>query len=338
MKNIVKSGRKLIYITILLTIAFIFFTQNIRESRRIKNQETAQVQRGTLEEKLTISGAIDAEQKVVLRFQTLGRLVWVGVQEGDYLKKYQGIASLDKRELTKRLEKELNDYLKTRADFDQVTQDDYKDKVITDAIKRIKDKSQLDLNNAVLDVEIASIVNEYATISTPIEGLVTRVDAPYAGINIIPQEAEFEIVNPKTIYFLAGADQTEVVKVNNDKNGTLILDAYEDEEFKGKIKNISFKPSEEETGAVYKLKFVFDADNSTYKYRVGMAGDLTFVTDSRPNVLYLPIKFVKVENGKSLVKVRKKGKETKAEVTTGMKTDNLVEIKSGVSEGETVYD
>lgn len=332
-----KRFKLLIFIVIVFLIAGYSYN-NFAGSQQNKKTESAKVKRGTLKEELTISGTIDAEEKVTLRFQTSGRLVWVGVKEGDYVKKYQGIAALDQRELKKELEKELNDYLAYRWDFEQETRDDYKDKVITDAIKRIKEKAQFDLNTSVLDVEIQNLAVEFANLWTPIEGIVTRVSSLYAGVNITPSQAEFEIVNPKTVYFSALADQTEVTKLYDGLVGELVLDAYPEVTISGNIKNISFIPKAGETGTVYLVKFIFSEDNSNYKYRLGMGGDLTFVLKEKEDVLYLPNKFVKSENGKKYVKVGKDGKTEKVFVETGMETDTNIEITSGITVGATIYD
>ena len=87
---------------VILIIAFGFGGYNyfFASKTNIKT-DTARVKRGNLEEKLTISGTVEAEEKVTLRFQTSGRLNWVGVKEGDYVKKYQSVASLDQKEVKK---------------------------------------------------------------------------------------------------------------------------------------------------------------------------------------------------------------------------------------------
>lgn len=303
-----------------------------------KKITTAKVKQGDLAQTLTISGSINADEHVTLRFQTSGRLSWVGVKEGDYVKKYQSVASLDQREVKKNLENELNDYLKTRWDFEEAQRETYKDKVLTNTIKRILEKTQFDVNKSVLDVEIENLSVEYANLWTPIEGIVTRVGSPYAGVNITATQAEFEIVNPKTIYFSATADQSEVVSLLKGMNGDLVLDAYPDATISGIIRDISFTPKSGETSTVYEIKFDFPNNNDDYKYRLGMAGDLTFVTKSRTNVLSVPTKFVKTQNGKKYLNVKRNGKEEKAEVAIGIETDIETEITSGVATGETVYD
>lgn len=321
---------------IILIIGF-FIYRNYQISQKNKKQEKIQVRRGNLEEKITISGKIKADQDVTLRFQTSGRLSWVGAKEGDKVKKYQTIVTLDIRDVKKNLDKKLNTFLKTRTDFDQ-TKDDNDDKALTDAIKRILDKSQHDLNNAVLDVEIQQLAVDFSRLSTPIEGIVVKADPPYAGINIISAQAQYEIVNPETIYFEALADQIEIVKLRKNMNGTLILDSYLYTPLKGTIQNISFIPKTDETGTVYTIKFIFPSRNIDYRYKLGMTGDLTLTTQKKHNVLYLPIKFIKTDDGKKYVTQIIGKKQTKKFVTTGIETDNLIEIKSGLSKGDTVYD
>ena len=55
-------------------------------AEKIKNEKTYTVLRKTIKKTLTISGKVDAEEKAALRFLTSGRLVWVGVKEGDTVK------------------------------------------------------------------------------------------------------------------------------------------------------------------------------------------------------------------------------------------------------------
>lgn len=333
--------RNIIKIIILIVVAVLgFFSyQTFFASKKIKKTEFTKVRRGTLSEKITISGKIDAEEHVTLRFKTSGKLTWVGVKEGDTVKKYQTIASLDKRELQKQLEKELNDYMTTRWTYDETTKrGDWTDKFVTDnTMQRIIDKAQFDLNRSVLDVEIQNLAIEYANLWTPIEGIVVRVDSPYAGVNITAAQAEFEIINPKTIYFSALADQNEVINIHEGLQGELTLDSYLDTTISGSIKNISFTPKSGETGTVYEVKYVFNSDNNSQKYKIGMTGDLSFVTKNKENILFVPIKFVKSENDKKYVTIQKEGKEEKKLVETGMETDNDIEITDGLSEGEVVY-
>lgn len=314
-----------------MVVAYFAYQKFYGEPQRVKKMATTTVKRGDLAETLTISGKINAGEDVVLRFQTSGLLTWVGVKEGDQVKKYQGIASLDQRELQKNLTKYLQTYNKTRNDFED-TKDTYKSAVITDSIKRILENSQFDLNSSVLDVEIKDLALKFANLWTPIEGIVVRAESPVAGVNITPSQAEFEIINPAGIYFSAAADQTEVTKLSASQEGILKLDAFPDQEISGSITNISFTPDTSETGTVYDVKFIFPKDNAYSRYRLGMTGDLTFILNKKTNVLYLPIKFVKSESGNKYVNLL----NNKTKVTTGLETDSDIEITSGLTDGQIV--
>jgi RND family efflux transporter MFP subunit len=333
------KSKILTFVTLLIAVAFLggkslITSQNLSD----KKGELARVQKGKLEEKLTISGKIAAEENVTLQFQTGGKLSWVGVKEGDYVQKYQAIASLDQREVQKKIDSYLNAYMKTRWDFEQ-TKEDNKDVLLTNAVKRTLEKSQFDLNNSVINVELQDLARQFANLWTPIEGIVIKADTPQSGVNIyLPTQAQFKIANPKTIFLEASADQTEVVKLKEGMEGDLLLDSYSDTTLQGKIQTIAFTPKEGETGTIYTIKFVFDNDNFDYKYRLGMTGDLSFVIKEKDNVLFIPSKFIKSSNGNKYVYVLRNKKTEKIRVETGFETDSGTEITSGLSEGETIHD
>lgn len=336
MKKIFKYVKKhwVISLAIVFLLGFVIYKQLI--PAKTEGETSYKIKKQSLKESLTFSGEINAGEKVTLRFQTSGRLSWVGVKEGDFVKKYQTIASLDQREVKKRLEKILQDYLLERTDFDQDLSD-YK--VITnDSIKRILEKSQYGLNKSVLDVEIQNLSIEFSNLFTPIQGVVTKVSSPYAGVNVTPVQAEFEVINPQSIYFSAIIDQTELPGLEEDKDGFITLDPYPDEKIKTKITSISFTPIEGESGTVYEAKLLLDVDNSKYKFRIGMTGDAEFVLREIENIIAVPSEFIKREGSRKYVEIKVKNNRKKTYVTTGEVIDDFTQIKSGLKEGEVIYD
>lgn len=297
---------------------------------------TTTVKKENIQQTLTLAGEVDAKEKATLRFQTSGRLSWVGVETGDYVKKYQIVATLDRRELQKKLEKDLNSFLSERWDLDQ-TREDYEGVAITDEFQRIIDKAQFDLNKAIIDVELQDLALQYSRLMTPIEGIVTKIDTPYAGVNITPAGAEFEVINPQTLNFVAVADQTEVVLINEDSAAELVLDSYPDRTLNGYVDKIDLKPKSGETGTVYAVTFKID-NLPSEKLRLGMTGDLTFTTMLKRQVLTLPFSYVNEEDGKYYVFKEQKGKVIKKKIKVGIETDDRYEIVSGLEEGDKIYD
>lgn len=315
------------------------------------------VKRQSLQESLTFSGTIDAQEKATLRFQTSGRLAWVGVKEGDTVKKYQMVASLDQRQLKKQLEKDLLDYEKERLDYDNDSLDINEkalpgDKYLRqDTIDAYK-KAQFDLNSSVLDVELSDIALRYSTLVSPIDGIVVTVGTKQAGVNVTPTQAEFVIVNPSTLYFSGSIDQTDVVKLYEGMNGTISYDSYPDEAVSATVQSIGFTPKTDETGTVYDVKInTSDSSSSSaqLKYRLGMTGDVEFVTKDIQDVLGVPTTFIHTDpasakasagKGKSKHFVNKKvgDKKEKTYIELGEEIDTATVILNGLVEGDIVYD
>jgi RND family efflux transporter MFP subunit len=327
------------FLAIILLVFVLIFTQTQAKKKEV--EEKMMVKKQNLKETLTLSGEIDAEEKVSLKFQTSGRLAWVGVKEGDYVKKYQAIASLDKRDLKNRLDKYLNNYLKQRNSFEQ-TKDDYEETYefstgdLHKRAKRILENSQYDLNSAVLDVEYQNLFLEYADLWTPIEGVVTHIDIPKAGVNITPANAVFEIVNPKTLYFSATVEQADVVNLKERMKGKLTLDSFSDFEDEVKISYISFSPKSGETGTVYEVKLELSDKTKKLPLRLGMTGDVEFLIKEKNKVIALPSRFIKKDKKGSYVFVKKNNKKIKKYIEIEEEIDGKIVIKSGLNEGEII--
>lgn len=295
-----------------------------------------------IEDFLELSGEIDANEKATLRFQTSGLLTWVGVKPGDSVKKYQVLASLDKRELQNSMSQLLNTYSKTRNDFEQAQADNKNwetagmTDVAREAVKRSLQKEQADLNNSVLAVEARDLSLKFANLFTPIEGIVTKIESPVAGQNITPSTATFEVVNPKSIFFSATADQTEVAKFSPGQKGTITLDAFPDKKVEGTVTLVGFAPKTGSSGTVYEIKIAMNTE-ATSSMKLGMTGDVNFVFGKKEKVIAIPERYIKEKLGKKYVTVWKDKKQVETQVETGYTADGMVEIVSGLNENELVY-
>lgn len=341
----VKSHKKrniTVFIVIFLLIAGLFsFNKSKNKPEKlpfnINKSTSVEVKKGNLTKELKLGGEIDSQNFAVLAFQTYGMLTWLGVKEGDSVKKYQAIASLDKNDLTKKFQKEMNDYMTTRWNFED-TADQYKltkDKyLVTPEIQRVIDRSQFTLNNSVLDLEIANIALKYATLISPINGIVTKVSYPASGINITPANFSITIIDPDGIYFKSEADEEDVTLLSEGQKATVSLDSYPDDLIDSEIMNIAFTPIEGQSSTVYKIKFNLLSNNFNNKYRIGMNGDASVQLDKKNDVLYVPTDCIFEIDGEKYVFVKQDSKIVKTKITIGMETDENVEIIEGVSEGQ----
>jgi RND family efflux transporter MFP subunit len=348
MLKTLKNKKTLIIIAILVILFSFFFYQSQKNANgqdipkfEPEKDEVVSPKVMDLDETITLAGKIDAVSKADVRFQTSGRLAWVGVKVGDSVHKWQSLASLDKIELRKSLEKQFNDY-KSQLDTFQDVQDTYKTEkenfTLTDEMQRILNRSQNGLNNSVIAYELADLAVKYATIWSPINGIVVGVDQPNAGINITPASASFLIIDPNSIYFKSEIDEEDVSRIYLGQKTQITIDTFPDNTFESEISYISFSPVVGQASTVYEVRFKLDIDNQDLKYRLGMNGDAAILISQAPKAIVLPIEAVNQDSdGKYYVYTLNSQDQVEIKnITTGIETDNNIQIISGISENEKI--
>lgn len=300
--------------------------------------ETAQVHKGDLTESISASGEVNALESANLSFQTAGKLSWVGIAEGDWVAKGQLLAALDKTQLQATLKKLLNTYERERTEFDD-TSESADDVTLTDAVARIKKRSQVDLDQTVIDVEVQNEAIRLANLYSPIAGIVTKANPTNPGINVGPTTATYQVVNPDTVYFDSKVSEVDIPKLSASTPAEVELTAYPDEILHESIAAIGFASvTTSSGGTAYKIQVTLPA-NDALKYRLGMNGDVTFVLGKKENVLLVPSTSIVETDEKSYVwLVTNEKKAHKQEVQTGNSSIDETEVIDGVHEGDTVID
>jgi len=193
-------------------------------------------------------------------------------------------------------------------------------------------ESQLQLSRINLDLVNLDIDN--SIIYAPYDGIVLSSayrEGEYAGLGA---PAISTISNDFVIK--AEVNETDIVNLKVGQGVVIRLDAYFENEFEGKITEIS--PISSNIGGVVSFELIVkpEVENGP-KLLYGLSASLDIVTSSAEDVLYVPIQSVFEENGKSYINVPgEDGRVEKAEVTTGIYNFDFIEIKSGLNEGDTV--
>jgi RND family efflux transporter MFP subunit len=304
---------------------------------------TAPVSQSVFTKNIQSSGKTKAAKSVELKFQTSGRLAWVGVKEGDHVNAYQAIAGMDTREVQKSLEKTLRDYSQQRNTFEQTWRDNWPgaaesheslDHAPNDAIKHILESNQWNLEKSVLDVELKNLSVEYSTLVTPIAGIVSHIDTPIAGVNVTPATSTFEIVDPESLAFRVNVDEIDVGNLNLGQKAEIRLDAFPTATFSGTITYISYASETSAGGAtIFPVDVTFD---SPQKLRIGLNGDVSIESVRIENALMVPTEAIR-EDATGKYVYRKTGTTyTRVPVTIGLQNESSTVINTGVSTGDSV--
>lgn len=287
---------------------------------------------------LKVSGKIDAEQKARMSFAAASKLTWLNVKEGDYVKKWQGLASVDSRTLQNQMQIAQNTHGKTFRTFENTldSMNYYSDKGLTETQRRAAESAQLDIASSALTVESADIAVKLAYMSSPISGIVTSISQKNVGALMLPSDV-IEIVNPSSIFFSAVVDEEDIGKVTASQSAHIQLDAFPNQTFPAAISRVAFTPSQSESGGTgYAIWLTLPIDNSAMRYRLGMNGDADIILNKQENVLSIPIDSLIERDGTTYVEVMRDGKRTKQTVTTGINDDDYVAITDGLTQADAV--
>ncbi len=337
LKERILKRKKLIIVVLVLVIVGIGISRYV-SSRKNGEIETATIERGTVVEELILTGAVKADEYAQLRFPVSGKVAWVNISEGDWVKKGQALTGLDTSNLNSDLQIARSSLRSAEATAER-TLDDVKDHDDDETFtqKETRTTAEVARDNAYEAALKAEENLRNSSLYAPFAGLITYVASPFSGVNAIFSETQVEVINPETIYFDVTADQSEVVDISEGQKVSIVLDSFPEEELEGEVVFISYTPKAGEIGTVYKVKVkLLDTDLNTQKSRIGMTGDAKFILNEKENVLYVPQGFVNSDKQGKYVNLSSKNNKVYVEV--GIDGEDRVEIAGEVSEGDLVFD
>lgn len=200
------------------------------------------------------------------------------------------------------------------------------------------------------------------TIYAPISGTVSDLNKERGEIAIGSQFQEdviMVIAQLGAMEALVNVDENDINAIKLGQKAEIQVDALLGEKITGNVSEIASSATAPAAGStVQKTEFEVKIaiTSNTAKLRPGMTASADIITDTRENSLSVPIQSVTVrtpdqlkdKDGKAgkykagkdgfveLVFVVDDGKAVARQVTTGIQSEDAIEIKSGISEGSVV--
>lgn len=313
----------IIIFVVLVILGFIFFP---------KNQKPILTEKASLQDvvkTVSVTGKVDADNSVNLSFQAGGRLDYLGVKIGDTVTKGQLIASLNKDDLWAAFRQAQQDFTAAKAASEQYysghtnATESYDEKVKRTALDAAQNRAY---DNMVIAQKAVSNFNLYS----PIDGIVTRVDADTAGVNVTALTV-FTVTDPNSLVFKLEVDQADIGEVALGQKVKIVLDSFPDKTLTNSVDKIDFvSHTTTSGGTAYYVESSLPLDSG---YRVGMSGNADIITASKENVLTIPASAVLDD---STVYKQLGKKYVKAKVKFGLQNDTISEVLSGLSKGDAV--
>lgn len=175
---------------------------------------------------------------------------------------------------------------------------------------------------------------ENTIIRSAASGTVTRVDIK-VGQPVSAFAPVIVVQNVDQLYLEANVSEANITQIKQGQEVEVTFDALNpDQMFKATVANVDLSSTVISGVVNYKVTATLV---ETEEIKPGMTANMTILTDSKSQVLAVPIRSIVSENGKKFIRLitdSQKKEYTQVEVTTGLSADGgLVEILSGLTEG-----
>ncbi|AEP86411.1 efflux RND transporter periplasmic adaptor subunit [Bacillus spizizenii] len=346
----------------------LFIGMNIYRSAAPTSGSAGQkIQTGGLEEKeisstVMVPGTLKfSNEQYVFYEADKGTLEDIKVKEGDKVKKGTPLITYTNEQLS--LEKEQNQLTaqSNQLQIDQIQEKlkalDSKEKELEkqvgkkEAEKQIEsERTELQMQEKAAEIELKqtelqrqSLANRVSDlqVKSEIEGTVISVNQEAASKKSDIQEPVIHIGNPKDLVVSGKLSEYDTLKVKKGQKVTLTSDVIQDKTWKGTVSAVGLVPDQQESTAAQGTEQAVQ-----YPLQVKIKGNLpegkpgfkfimNIETDKR-KANTLPSKAVKKEDDQYYVYTVKDGKAKRVDVKIGEVTDDLTEIKEGISQDDQV--
>ena len=305
---------------------------------------------------LTASGYVVAQREASVSSKGTGVLEYLGVVEGDKVKRGQIIARLDNRDIVAQLDEAKSNLQLYKAQVKEVENNYNREKELFE--RGLSSQQSLDqaeanyktllanINIAEARIRAAEVALENMIIRAPFDGTVLtknaevgEIVAPF-GASTTSRAAVVTIADMTSLMVETDVSESNIEKIKQDSDCEIVLDAYPDKSYQGFVFKIV--PTADRSKATVLVKVGF----KNYDSRVlpEMSAKVSFLSEKKEGeenqlpVLTIPLSAVDDLNGRKIVYVVKDDKAFQKEISTGRLLGSYVEIISGLNEGDEIID
>jgi len=305
------------------------------------------VVRQRISEKLFYTSTIEAWKKITLTPDVGGKIARILVNEGDRVGKGQVLAELDAEAITLQLKQAEAALAVAQANFNNAQTNLErmerlsKEKAVSDQqyeqVKLGYDSAKAQLEQAQAAVNLAQHSLDVSILKAPFSGVIASRNAEVGDV-INPMMGGFSpgsaggvltLMDFSRIKISVDVSGADIQRIQKGQAAILRVPTLPGREFKGTVSviNLAADPQTKKFGIEVSV------DNPDQVLRPGTFGEIVIEVQSHENALVVPQKAV-LEN--SYVFIAQDGKAAKKEIALGLQNTTMVEVSSGIAEGDLV--
>jgi membrane fusion protein, multidrug efflux system len=249
------------------------------------------------------------------------------VEEGDEVHKGQVLARLDGDRLRLSLNESEARLRKLKRDYERNVELSKKGLVSTGDFEKIKyEMEALEASNNLARLEL-----DYTQIRAPIDGVVARRYIKL-GSTLAVNDPAFRVTRLVPLLAYLHVPEREFRAIRAGQPATLVFDALQQEPVASTVTRVS-PVVDPETGT---FKVTIEIYDEGGRIKPGMFARVGIVHDRHENALLVPRSALVEDAGQSSLFVVEEGIAKRKLVTTGFASDGMVEILTGLEDGEQI--
>lgn len=289
--------------------------------------ETAEVRVADSVRQLSAVGSLQSAESVVIAAEIAGRIVTIGFDEGEQVKRNKLLIKLDSAVQQAELDRAIANRNLSKSNF-QRAENLLKDHAVS--------KQERDEAYARWQLDEAAVRLAQAQLDK------TRIHAPFSGTLGLRQVSLGNYIQPgQPLVNLEAIDQLKVefplperylTEVRSGQKVTFNSEAYPGEEFTAEVYAINPQIDQQSRSLVVRALL----ENPEHKLLPGQFVKIQLSTATKPNALFIPEQALIPQPNTQLVFKVVDGKAEMVPVETGSRMKGWVEIVSGLSRGDVV--
>jgi len=356
--KVVQKIRKLLYIGLILVLALSLLPGCNKEKEVVKETEltvaTAKVEKKDIAQAVKYPGTVRGVNEVYIMPKVPARVTAIFVKPGDRVSAGQSLLTLDSSDFeaaikqaeaavalaeagktanTIQLENARLAYERTQKLFDAGAASQQQLEAAKSAYDILNTgSSDASLAQAQAGLLAAQTQLGHCTITSPINGVVGSINLSL-GDTASPTSPAATVSDTSRLEIETLVSESEVSYIKTGDVVDVAVKAAGEKPYKGRVDSVSSIP--DPVKHQYTAKVVLD--NQDNKIKSGMFAEVIIGTESKQEVLCVPISSVIPRSGREIIyTVDNKNRAHEVEVKTGLRDRTNVEIVSGLKAGEQV--
>ena len=291
------------------------------------------VERGDIFAVVSATGTIAPVNSVNVSSKLTGLIKEVRINENDIVTAGQVLVILDDTRLSALVAQAQARLANASANFERMKRLNS----IGATSNQQMDAARMEYNVAQASYDETASQLEDTVIRAPVAGTVIGKPIP-AGQTVSPGISTpmvlLTVADMSKMQIEALIDESDIGKILVGQNVSFTVDAYPDKTFDGEVASISHKANIQQNVVYYPV--IIDVDSPQGLLRPTMTARVSVHAGESKNTLIVPLQAVKQTKNQRYVQVLKNGQPQNTAVTTGLASDDKIEITKGLKEGDQI--